>query len=121
MERKTFQKQLILDVINNSYDHPTAEDIYAIIVEKYPNISKATVYRNLKLMAEKDLIKKIEIADSNIHYDKLDTHYHKKCIKCNKLIDLTIDYQKELDSLLNEEIIGHDIIFKYICEDCKSD
>ena len=119
-ERNTFQKQIILDVLNNSTMHPTAEDIYNEIHVNYPTISKATIYRNLKAMADKGIIRRIEIADVNIHYDKDSSHYHKKCIKCNKIADLDIPYKSELDYLIDEPVLGHDIIFKYICSDCKN-
>ena len=45
--RQTKQNTLILDIINNSYNHPTAYDIYLICKNEMPNISLGTVYRNL--------------------------------------------------------------------------
>ncbi len=123
MERNTFQKKLILDVISNYKNHPTAEDVFNIIHKNYPNISKATVYRNLKLMANNGIIKKLEMNDTFEHYDLNHNHYHAKCVFCSKIIDLDIPYQKELDQKVKEKfnIIGHDTIFKIICNDCKKE
>jgi len=120
MERMTFQKKLILNIINTSTEHPTADDIYNKIHQGYPNISKATVYRNLKKMSSNGQIKRLEIADSFDRYDCFDLH-HAKCIICNKIFDLNIPYQYSLDAKLSNQydILGHDTIFRIICNDCK--
>ena len=61
--RNTFQRQLIMEIICNVDNHPTADEIYQQILLRYSNISKATVYRNLNLLAEMGMIKKIECPD----------------------------------------------------------
>ena len=48
--RNTKQRDLILSIVNNSYSHPGALDIYNEAVKLIPNISLGTVYRNLNLL-----------------------------------------------------------------------
>ncbi|NLC48425.1 MAG: transcriptional repressor, partial [Tenericutes bacterium] len=106
MERNTLQKKLILDIICNSKDHPTAEMVYNEIHIDYPNISKATVYRNLKNMASKGQIKKMEISGDFDRYDCNDSHYHAKCINCGEIFDVDVCYQNKLDK---EVLKDHDV------------
>ena len=50
--RNTVQKELIYDAVMSYSGHPSAEDVYREISSRHSTISKATVYRNLSLLAE---------------------------------------------------------------------
>ena len=49
-KRNTIQRQLVIAAVRFLADHPTAEEVYDRITMEYPDISKGTVYRNLKEM-----------------------------------------------------------------------
>lgn len=121
IKRNTYQKNIISDFIMGSRDHPTADEVYESVVKMNPNISKATVYRNLKNMVEDGTIKKLELSNSPDRYDYQGHHYHIKCTKCGKIYDLDIPYMDELDKIESPfNIINHDIIFKTVCDKCIS-
>ena len=46
----TRQRALILEILQHSPKHLTADEIFAIAREKMPGIARGTVYRNLKLV-----------------------------------------------------------------------
>lgn len=46
------QKRLIIEALWKLKNHPTAKEVYNAIANKNPLISKATVYRNLKLLVK---------------------------------------------------------------------
>ena len=48
----TPQRLAILDYLDKNFDHPTAEDIYADIKDKFPTMSFATVYKTLESLRE---------------------------------------------------------------------
>ena len=48
----TRQRALILEILQHSPKHLTADEIFAIAREKMPGIARGTVYRNLKLMEQ---------------------------------------------------------------------
>ena len=54
--RITPQRMMILESIENSDTHITAEDIYAQVIGKYPRINISTVYRTLDLLKQLGLI-----------------------------------------------------------------
>lgn len=121
--RNTLQKDIIRNSIGDANDHPTAEDVYARVHESYPRISKATVYRVLKQSADNDELTRITVIDGADCYDKNTVkHYHIKCVKCGSISDASIEYQHELDGMqelkCNWKILGHDILFKGVCNSC---
>ena len=119
--RNTLQRQIILDTVTSMKCHPTADEIYEEICKKYTSFSKATVYRNLKLLSGQNKIKHIEIPNGADCYDfTLSNHYHIRCKKCSKVFDMDIPYINELDKDgLSEFIIeSHDIVFNGTCPDC---
>lgn len=54
------QREVILQTLKDNVVHPTAEYLYAILKEKEPNMSLATLYRNLNQLADNGIIKKID-------------------------------------------------------------
>ena len=59
----TYQRLEIFNILANSYDHPSAEDIYKKVKPKIPTISFDTVYRTLALFDSYGLIAKVQYLD----------------------------------------------------------
>lgn len=127
MERRnTMQKELTYDAVMSYPGHPSADDIYRVIASEYSTISKATVYRNLSLLADEGKIGRVEsFASGGIHYDKrLDRHFHGHCIKCGKVVDIAVSYDKEPSfKVVSQEdgfdIISHEVVFVGTCRECR--
>lgn len=116
--RSTKQKELILDIVNHSYSHPTAAEIYQKCREYISNISLGTVYRNLNLLVLDGLIKRIKMPDNVDRYDRVDNHHiHFICVRCNKILDL-----ENIDGgykMINEhKVLDYEVNFKGICKNC---
>ena len=117
--RNSKQRDLILDIINNSYNHPTAYDIYEIARKEIDNISLGTVYRNINLLEEQGKVRRIKMNDNIDRFDKVfSNHSHFICIKCSKIIDIDKEFLKEYSYLFGNKIIETEVSFKGICEDC---
>ena len=103
--------------------HPTADEVYAAVFKEYPNISRATVYRNLKQLAEIGEISEIETPGNADHFDyQLHAHYHVRCIECGKVFDVDMDYIPDLEKSIKDahgfRFSGHNLMFKGICPAC---
>ena len=123
--RHTLQRDLILEAVKELHCHATADDVYDMIVTKHPNISRGTVYRNLKLLSDIGEIRKVEITSGADRFDhECHAHYHARCIKCNKVFNVEMnfidDLQKNIKDTHGFEFTGHDLIFKGICLECNS-
>jgi Fe2+ or Zn2+ uptake regulation protein len=67
--RMTHQREIILDELNRSKTHPTADELFDRIKHKLPRISLATVYRNLEILSAAGLIKKLEMSGRQKRFD----------------------------------------------------
>lgn len=125
--RMTRQRQVILDELRKVTTHPTASEIYQMVRTKIPNVSLGTVYRNLELLNEQGEIQQLELAGTQRRYDGIaDNHYHFRCNCCGRVDDITIDNDKNLDSMINIHesdytITGHKLELTGKCPKCKTD
>lgn len=125
MERRnTIQRTLVLESINRMKSHPTADEVYEDVVEKYPSISRATVYRNLNLLAQMGKIRRLEVPGSPDHYDHIvPRHCHVKCDICGRLYDVDMDFVKGLEQGIRDthgfDFTDYEIIFHGTCPTCK--
>ena len=123
--RNTIQRSLVLEAVNKLRCHATADQIYEEIVKDHPTISKATVYRNLNLLSEMGMIRKLEIPGGADRFDHIcKEHCHVKCEKCGRVFDIEIPYIDGLDNLVENrngfELTGYDILFRGICPGCRA-
>ncbi len=122
--RNTLQRRLVLETVCSMTNHPDAEMVYKKISEEHPLVSKATVYRNLKLLAKQGQILHIPMPDGADCFDfNCLPHYHIRCRACGGVFDVDMPYQKNIcDSIINNrgfEIESHQIVFSGLCPDCK--
>lgn len=122
-KRNTIQRSLVLEVVRELRCHATADEVYHTIVKKHPDISRATVYRNLNLLSDIGEIRKLEVPGSADRYDHLCCeHYHAKCENCGRVFDVDMEFIADLEKNIKDhqgfEFTGHDIIFKGICQEC---
>lgn len=124
IQRNTIQRSLVLEAVVRLQCHATADEVYAEIIKEHPSVARGTVYRNLNQLAKRGEIRKIEIPGGADRYDhRCDDHYHARCIKCGRAFDVEMEYLSGLEQAIKEahgfEVIGHDIIFRGTCSDCR--
>lgn len=116
------QRQVVLQVVTNSCDHPTAETVLFRCKEIMPSINIATVYRNLAALVKQGLINKIS-QDEGDRFDKtLHSHAHFKCLNCGALTDLLeIDVESiksQVEIKYNLKIGSSSVLFDGVCDNC---
>lgn len=124
IERKYMTKygQMILDIINQSLDHLTAEQIFFMCKEKNEKIVLATVYNNLSNLCNQGLIRKVSIEGSPDRYDRIQRHDHIICKECGKISDITLqDLTESLQKQLEFQIDSYDLKINYICPECQNE
>ena len=124
MQRNTIQRQIILDTLRNFSTHPTVDELYLEIQKTHPAISKTTIYRNLRQLAQGGEIGQVELSNDAERYDKrTEFHYHFHCKECKELFDVDIDYMQGINEKVEEkhgfQVDKHDIVFKGVCLKCK--
>ncbi len=126
IKRHTIQRALVLKAVNTLQCHATVDEIYNLVVNEYPHISKVTVYRNLNQLAEDGEIRKLEVPGDADRFDHLCfDHYHARCLRCGRVFDVDMDYMEDLEKRIKDahgfEFRGHDLMFKGVCPDCKTE
>ena len=126
MKNYSRQREEIIKVVKDSCDHPTAEDIYMIVKANDPSVSRSTVYRNLGMLIERNMINKIPMQSGGDRYDyPKQQHNHAICIKCGKVFDFLYDLDNEkMKKTIKEqtgvEISDARILVQGICNSCKN-
>ena len=122
--RNTIQRSLVLEAVNKLHCHATADEVYEEIIKEHPNISKATVYRNLYLLSDIGEIRRLEISGSADRFDHLShDHCHVKCEVCGRVFDVDMDFVTGLENVIRDthvfDFTDYDIIFHGVCPECK--
>lgn len=86
--RNTKQRKLVLDAVRQSYNHPTADEIYNAVREQDDKISRGTVYRNLNLLADAGEILSIKTPGGSRFDRTIEPHAHIICTSCSRVIDV---------------------------------
>lgn len=115
-------------LLENEDDHLSAEDVYMLVKEKYPEIGLATVYRTLELLTELKIVDKINFGDGVSRYDLRQEgadhfHHHLVCIECGSVDEIQEDLLEEVEKVVekrwNFAIKDHRLTFHGICHRCK--
>ncbi|MBQ8850424.1 MAG: transcriptional repressor [Clostridia bacterium] len=124
-KRNTLQKGIVSDIFSSMTNHPSAGMVYDAVHEKYPGISRATVYRILAEAAEEGVIQRLKLCEANDRFDvTLGKHYHVTCKKCKAVADVIVDLDMEGVERNAEGCQGFlvedcHVEFFGICEECR--
>ncbi|RIW32345.1 transcriptional repressor [Bacillus salacetis] len=121
--RITPQRHAILEYLIHSMAHPTADDIYKALEGKFPNMSVATVYNNLRVFREVGLVKELTYGDASSRFDYVTTdHYHVICDECGKIVDFHYPGLDEVEQLASHvtgfKVRNHRMEIYGTCDNC---
>jgi Fur family transcriptional regulator, ferric uptake regulator len=85
--RLTRQRQILLDLIDQSGKHLDAESLYHLAKEKDPKLNRVTVYRTLKMLKAGGLVDELDLMHFNGEQHYYETrskqeHAHVVCLRC---------------------------------------
>jgi len=88
--RLTPQRAMILSIIEESDRHISAEEIYAQVAARYPQVNISTVYRTLELLKQLGLIYETDLSEGRVRYhpEGKGHHHHLVCQNCGAIIDI---------------------------------
>lgn len=117
----TRQRALILDILQSSRGHLTADEIFALARQTMPHIARGTVYRNLGLMEQSGEIGRLEMPEGPDCYDRTASpHGHLFCDGCGLLQDLMLpDFAEKLEPVVGSEVRGYQLTIHYLCPACR--
>ncbi len=93
--RHSRQRESIRQFLATTREHPTADLVYQHMKVEFPNISLATVYRNLNLLTDIGEAIRITPPDSADRFDgNTMPHNHFYCTRCKCILDLDLDMEE---------------------------
>ncbi len=116
--RSTKQREYVYTALTSLY-HPTAEEVYTKLQEENPSIGRATVFRNLAILAEEGRAVKLYFPDDVTRYDPtVDGHYHFMCRRCECIIDLPATQKIPYPESDQFTADVQDVHFYGVCRSC---
>ena len=127
----TAQRMLVLEIMaNHPGEHLTAEEIFDLARQNYPEIGLATVYRALQVMVELHIIDKLKLDDGFARYElgrelgsEKHHHHHAICMGCKTVFsleeDLLDDLEQDLMKRYGFEVTDHEVKLYGYCQACR--
>lgn len=116
----TLNGKTILDIVEGSKDHPTAEDIFKILRDGGNHMSMATVYNNLNSLVSEGQIRRLSVDGRTDRFDRTARHDHMVCSVCGRIRDLWMDDLTDVfERASGEKVDSYDLNIFYVCEDCQ--
>ena len=118
------KREAIREVLMSTESHPTAEWIFSRLKPEIPDLSLATVYRNLSEMKQNGEIQSVAFWGGKERFDgNVAKHSHFVCDNCGKIDDFHfIRHNTELDDEAQKHFGGkvnfHTLVFHGTCNEC---
>ncbi len=123
--RNSRQRNALYDYLVSTDLHPTAQEIYEALRPDFPQLSFGTVYRNLGILEEQRLVRRLGRGSTFDRFDAtVKSHYHFVCDRCERIYDLPIPVDNALEKKVEEStghtVREHELDFHGICQSCKN-
>jgi Fur family peroxide stress response transcriptional regulator len=119
----TMQRLAILEFLESTKSHPTADEVYAAVHKTCPTIARATVYNTLEALTKAGTILQLTLDPGAARYDA-DTgpHVHFRCRLCGKVYDINVKQSR----CLGNEVDGHQVesvrMYAFgVCASCRTE
>ena len=122
--RYSKKREALLQVIQQTDCHPTAEWLYQTLKPQHPDLSLGTVYRNLLFFQEQGVIKSVGVVNGQERFDgRTETHAHFVCSQCGCVSDLHgLKLAEDLDQTVCTQyqitVDRHELTFYGTCQTC---
>ena len=125
----TRQRMAVLETMAaHPGEHLTAEDIYEMTRQKYPEIGLATIYRIVQVLVELRVIDRVSFDDGFVRYELgggevcRHHHHHAICEDCGAVISFEDDLLEQLEQAVQDAIgfcvTDHEVKLYGYCRSC---
>jgi Fur family peroxide stress response transcriptional regulator len=120
----TIQRRALLETVLDRDDHPSANQVFEAVRARNPQISRATVHRNLETLSQMGVITKTCHTGGVARYDaRVDIHHHLICLRCNSIVDIDDENLSSLTipdtSAFGFEVSDFRVQLRGICRKCR--
>ena len=121
----TPQRRLIFELLAEDESHPTAEELYKLVISRMPDVSQTTVYNTLRELVELGELSPVEnLSHAGARFDtNTSPHHHLFCMHCHTLVDIERDFpdaKLTLEEAKGYQIVKNQVTFYGICQECQN-
>lgn len=124
--RRTPERELILREVFAIHEHFDVEELHHRLRHKGIKVSKASIYRALRLFMDCGLVREVDYSDGHWHYEHTYghvAHNHLRCLGCGRVVEFEAPALKVVEEQIYREhgfrIISHFWEGKGYCPSCQ--
>ncbi|WP_442601251.1 Fur family transcriptional regulator [Paenibacillus sp. KN14-4R] len=122
--RITEQRRTLADLFAGSENYLTPKDVYEHMAQKYSGLSFDTVYRNLRIMNDMNVLEQFVFEDGikfRAHCQEHDHHHHLICLHCARTIPFVYCPMEGASGIPEDfSVVKHKFEVYGYCKDCQS-
>lgn len=103
------------DYVLSTHEHPSADLVWKRVRERFPWISRATVYNTLNLFVDKGLLQRLHLSEDSTVFDPItETHHHFIDEKSGAIHDVPWDQVQvcNVDSLAEFDVHDYQVVMR---------
>ena len=102
--------------------HMNIDELYKKLLDRFPSVSLATIYKNVNSMLEKTFLSEVKIPNSKSVYELVKTeHAHLVCKECGFIEDVILDSTdilEQVSKISQFKVDNTDIVLSGTCKKC---
>ena len=123
-KRYSAKREAILQLIQSTKSHPSAEWVFQQLKPQFPDLSLGTVYRNLATFRQEGALTSVGVVNGQERFDaETAPHTHFICGSCGQVCDM-------FDLIVPEELVNapsqnegvrvdhYQLTFQGVCKEC---
>lgn len=120
------KRQAVAELLRSLPDHPSAEEIHEMLLPQFPDLSLATVYRNLHWLCENHLAASLGVVNGRERFDRvLRPHAHLICRDCGAIRDVKKNFfgpseLGQISKVTGFAVESAQVLFTGLCEACSA-
>ncbi len=125
-ERMTVARRAVVRLFASATSPLTAIDILTALKKSHTAINKTTIYRELKFLESKHIIRALQFDERNRRYELIpnDHRHHLICTSCKKIDDVVLDHdldevEQKVATSKGFTVKRHALEFYGVCGDCR--
>jgi Fur family peroxide stress response transcriptional regulator len=120
--RKTPQKMAIVEFLETTTAHPSAEMIHKALSARFPTMSLSTVYNTLRALQKEGQVHELGVDPSKSRFDPDPRpHHHLICLGCGKISDIHRPFEIDLSAEDRDgfAVLRSQVDFFGLCSPCQ--
>lgn len=123
----TRQRLAVAEVLVNSEDHPTAQEVYQRVRTVFPQIALGTIYNTIGVLIKSGFIQSLSFGEATRYDANLAPHANLVCVRCGAITDARdedggiTNLRENLCSSIRFQAVSQRVDFYGVCARCAAD